>query len=190
MFIIVLFLNSCFQVSKPQTSQATGRNKYLPLSSPPSPFSIPAWSTGLQAVNQSPSFLVKASKSFNHFGHYAFPNPGLFISPTNDEKKAKFIEPWLRIREAWLMRVANETSLAMSNQNWLDLLAADFSAIQEKKDTKAAKCCQQILAILTPVYEHFPDVKTQSTVGEPVTCQGKNYSPGILPADHVVRGIL
>ena len=88
------------------------------------------------------------------------------------------------------MRVANETLLAMSNQNWRDLLAPDFSAIQEKKDTKAAKCCQQILAILTPVYEHFPDVKTWSTAGEPVTWQGKNYSPGILPADHVVQGIL
>ena len=87
MFIIVLFFNSCFQASKPQTSQAAGRNKYLPLSSPLSPFLIPAWSTGLQVVNQSPSFLVEASKSFNHFGHYAFPDPGLFVSPTNNEKR-------------------------------------------------------------------------------------------------------
>ena len=58
MFIIVLFFNSCFQASKPQTSQAASHNKYLPLRSPLSPFSIPAWSTGLQAINQSPSFLV------------------------------------------------------------------------------------------------------------------------------------
>jgi hypothetical protein len=190
MSIIVHFFNSCFQASKPQTSQAAGRNKYLPLSSHLSPFSISAWSTGLQAVNQSPSLLVEASKSFNHFGHYAFPEPGLFVTPASDDKKAKFIESWLRIREAWLMRVANETSLAMSGQNWRDLLATDFSAIQEKKDTKAAKRRQQILVMLTPKYEHFPDVKTRSTVGEPVTWQGKNYPPGILPADHVVRGIL
>jgi hypothetical protein len=184
------FFHSCFQASKPQTPQVAGRNKYLPLSSPLSPFSIPAWSAGLQAVNQSPSFLVEAIKSFNHFGHYAFPDPGLFVSPASDEKKAKFIESWLRIREAWLMRVANETSLAMSGQNWRDLLAIDLSAIQEKKDTKAAKRRQQILAMLTPKYEHFPDVKTRSTAGEPVTWQGKNYPPNVLPADHVVRGIL
>jgi hypothetical protein len=89
------------------------------------------------------------------------------------------------------MRVANETSLAMSGQNWRDLLATDFSAIQEKKDTtKAAKRRQHILAMLTPNYEHFPDVKTRSTAGEPVTWQGRNYPPDVLPADHVVRGIL
>ena len=190
MSIVVHFFYLCFQASKSQTPQAAGRNKYLPLNSSLSPFSIPAWSAGLQAVNQSPSLLVEASKSFNHFGHYAFPDPGLFVSPANDVKKAKLIESWLRIREAWLMRVANETSLAMSGQNWRDLLAIDLSAIQEKNDTKAAKRRQQILAMLTPKYEHFPDIKTRSTTGEPVTWQDKNYPPGVLPADHVVRGIL
>ena len=84
------------------------------------------------------------------------------------------------------MRVVNETSLAMSGQNWCDLLAIDLSAIQEKNDTKAAKRCQQILAMLTPKYEHFSDIKTRSTTGEPVTWQDKNYLPGMLPADHVV----
>jgi len=190
MSIIVHFFYSCFQASKSQTPQVTGRNKYLPLNSPLSPFSIPAWSAGLQAVSQSPSLLVEASKSFNHFGHYAFPDPGLFVSPASDVKKAKLIESWLRIREAWLMRVANETSLAMSGQNWRDLLAIDLSAIQNKNDTKAAKRRQQILATLTPKYEHFPDVKTRSTAGEPVIWQDKKYPPNVLPADHVVRGIL
>ena len=88
------------------------------------------------------------------------------------------------------MRVANETSLAMSGQNWRDLLSIDLSAIQEKNDTKAAKRRQQILAMLTPKSEQFPGVKTRSTAGKPVTWQDKNYPPGVLPADHVVRGIL
>jgi hypothetical protein len=184
------FLQSCFQASKPQVTQVGGRNKYLPLSSPLSPFSIPAWSAGLQAVDKSPHLLVEASKTSKHFGHYAFPDPGLFVSPASDEKKARFIESWLRIREAWLMRVANETSLAMSSQNWRDLLATDLSAIQENSDTKAAKRRQQILVIFTPKFELFPDVKTRSTAGEPVTWQGNKYPPGVLPADHIVRGIL
>ena len=184
------FFYSYFQASKPQIPHVGGRNKYLPLNNALSPFSIPAWSDGLQAVNQSPSLLVEASKSFNHFGHYAFPDPGLFVSPASDEKKTKFIESWLRIREAWLMHVANETSLAMSGQNWRDLLSTDLSAIQEKNNTKAAKRRHQILAMLTPKSGHFPDVKTRSTAGEPVTWQDKNYPPGILPADHVVRGVL
>lgn len=88
------------------------------------------------------------------------------------------------------MRVANETSLAMSGQNWRDLLVTDLSAIQEKSNTKAAKRRQRVLAILTPKSELFPDVKTRSTAGEPVTWQGSKYPPGMLPADHIIRGIL
>ena len=150
---------------------------------------IPAWSAGLAAVDQSSSFLVEVSKSSKHFGHYAFPDPGLFVSPASDQKKAGFIESWLRIREGWLMRLATETSLAMSAQNWRDLLAIDLSAVHERSDTKAAKRRQQNMAMLTPKFELFP-VKTRSTTGEPISFQGKEYTPGILPADHVVRGIL
>ena len=185
-----LLLLTCFQASKPQTTQAPGRNKYLPLNSPLSPFVIPAWSAALQSVDQSPSLLVETFKTSKHFGHYAFPDPGLFVTPTSDEKKAKFIESWLRIREGWLMRVATEISLAMSNQNWRDLLTNDFGAFHEKSDTKAAKRRQHILSILTPKSDLFPDIKPRSTAGEPITWQGNDYPPGVLPADHTVRGVL
>ena len=121
-------------MSKTQTPQVAGCNKYLPLSSLLSPFSIPAWSAGLQAINQSPSLLVEASKSFDHFCHYAFPDLRIFVSPASDEEKAKFIELWLWIHEGCLMRVMNETLLAMPGQNWRNLLSNDLSAIQEKKE--------------------------------------------------------
>ena len=84
------------------------------------------------------------------------------------------------------MCVMNETSLATSGHNWRNLLSNDLSTIQEKNDTKAAKHCQQALAMLIPKYEHFPDVKTQSTAGEPVTWQGNNYPSGMLPTENVV----
>ena len=44
--------------------------------------------------------------------------------------------------------------------------------------------------MLTPKSELFPEVKTRSTAGEPMTWQGNNYPPGVLPVDHVVREIL
>jgi hypothetical protein len=185
-----IFLLSKFQASKPHTSEVAGRNKFLPSSSRLSPFPICAWSAGLRAVNQSPSLLIESSKSSQHFGHYAFPDPGLFVSPLTDEKKAKFVESWLRIRESWLMRLATEPSLAMSAQSWRDLLATDFSAVHEKADTKAAKRRRLILALLIPKSEHFPDIKTRSTSGEPVIWQGSKYTPAVLPADHIVREIL
>ena len=86
-------------------------------------------------------------------------------------------------------RLATESSLAMSAQNWCNLLAIDFSDIQEK-DTKAGKRRQLILNLLNPKSEHFTGIKSRSTSGEPVTWQGSNYLPDVLPADHIVRGIL
>ena len=74
----------------------------------------------------------------------------------------------------------------MSGQSWHDFLATNLSTTSEKKDTKAAKHCQQILDMLTPSSGLFPDVKTQNTTGEPITWQGKKYIPGVLPADHII----
>ena len=88
------------------------------------------------------------------------------------------------------MRATNEASVAMSGQNWRDFLATDLSTTSEKKDTKAARRRQQILDMLTPKSDLFPDVKTRSAAGEPITWQGKKYIPGILPADGIVREIL
>jgi hypothetical protein len=153
-----------------------------------SPFTIPAWSAALQAVDRSPSCLVEISKASKHFGHYVFPDPGLLVTPAANEKKAKFIEAWLRAREALLMRVMNEASVAMSGQNWRDFLATDLSTTSEK-DTKAAKCRQQILDKLMPRSDLFP-VKTRSTTGEPMFWQGRKYIPTVLPADQIIREIL
>ncbi|KAF8805279.1 hypothetical protein BYT27DRAFT_7258384 [Phlegmacium glaucopus] len=102
--------------SKPQTIQSAGRDKFSPLDS-----------------SLFPS---------KHFGHYVFPDPGLFVTPASDEKKA--------------------------------------SNTQEKGDTKAAKCRQQILNMLTPKSDFFPEIKTRSTAGEPLIWQGKKYLPEIL----------
>ena len=88
------------------------------------------------------------------------------------------------------MRLATETSLAMSAQSWRDLLTNDLNPIHEKSDTKAAKRREQILALLTPKSKHFPEIKTRSTSGEPITWQSNKYPPGFIPADHIVRGIL
>ena len=87
-----------------------------------------------------------------------------------------------------MMHLATETSLVISAQSWCDLLTMDLSAISihKKSDIKAAKCRQVILALLTPKSEHFPDIKTQSTSGEPVIWQGAKYPPGVLLADHIV----
>jgi hypothetical protein len=169
--------------------QPTGRNKFLPLDSPFAPFSIPAWSAGLQAVDQSPSRLLEASKMFIHYGHYTFPDPGLFITPVADNKApVQYIEPWLRLRDTWLMRLAKEPSLAISNQHWRTFLAANLNTPVDGQ-TKAANRIRNTLDLIIPQSDTYSGVKMRKFSG-PLVWQDKEYPPGVLPPDGVIREIL
>lgn len=168
-----------FQASKPQSITQSGRDKFAPLVSPLAPFAIPAWSVALQAVDRS--------LPFQQFGHYTFPDPGLLIGTA---KKTKFIETWLRTREAWIVRVAHDGSLAMSGQSWRDLLATDLSRFSDDGDTKAARRRKRVLDTLMPNSLSDPEVKVRSNAGEPFAWQGHSYPSGVLPADHIIQQIL
>jgi hypothetical protein len=175
--------------------QPNDRNKFFPLDSPLAPFSIPAWSSGLQAVDQSPSRLLEASKAFIHYGHYTLPDPGLFITPVADkkatDKKApvRYIEPWLRLRDTWLMRLAKEPSLAISNQHWRTFLAANLNAPADGR-TKAANRIRTTLDLIIPQSDTYSGVKIRNSSKDPLVWQDKEYPPGVLPPESVVRQIL
>ena len=106
--------------------------------------------SSLQAVNQSPSRLVEA-----YGGQYIFTDPGLFIHPTT---AGKYIESWLRVHEVWFMRMAEEPSLALSNQHWRTFLSID-PAVAGKEGTKAAHRRQEVLDILLPNPNTYPGVE-------------------------------
>jgi hypothetical protein len=165
-------------------TQTADRNKFSPLDSSFAPYPIPAWSAALQAVNQSPANLMEATKTMQHFGHYIFPDPGLFIHPGTS---MKYIESWLRLREFWFMRVAKEPSLAMSNQYWRTYLSTSAS---EKVDTKAGRRYQEVLNILLPNPEMYPGVERPSDSTGPVVWQGREYPSGVSLPENVIREIL
>jgi len=175
--------------------QPDDRNKFFPLDSPFAPFSIPAWSAALQAVDHSPSRLLEASKSFTHYGHYTFPDPGLFISPVAGKKAidkkppVRYIEPWLRLRDTWLMRLAKEPSLAISNQQWRTFLAANLNAPADGQ-TKAANRIRNTLALIIPQSDTYSGVKLRNSSEDPLVWQDKEYPPGVLPPEGVIRQIL
>ena len=184
---IVYFLTHCFLDPKPQT-QTVDRNKFSPLDSPYAPYPIPAWSAALQAVDQSPANLVEATKTMHHYGHYIFPDPGLFI---HSGTAVKYIDSWLRIRDAWLMRIANESSLALSNQSWQTYLSIDSTqAVSGKGDTKAVRRRQKTLDMLLPNTDMYSGVERRSGSIGPIVWQGREYPPGVLPPENVVREIL
>jgi len=185
---IVYFLTHCFLDPKPQTTQTGDRNKFSPLHSPYAPYPIPAWSAALQAVDQSPSNLVEASKTTQNYGHYTFPDPGLFIHPTT---AVKYIQSWLQVRDAWFMRVAKEPSLALSNQSWRTFLSIDNAVLPVGKgETKAALRRQEVLNIILPNSDMYPGVERRSGLLGPIAWRDKEYPLGALPPENVVREIL
>jgi hypothetical protein len=121
-----------------------------------------------------------------HYGHYIFPDPGLFI---HGRTATKYIESWLRIREVWLMRVAKEESLALSNQSWRTYLSIDNS-VPGKGDTKAARRRQETLDMLLPNTDMYSGVEKGSGSMGTIVWQGGEYAPGALPSENVVREIL
>ena len=182
----MIYSLTLFEDPKPRTIQTDGRNKFFPLDSPYAPYPIPAWSAALQAVDQSPSHLVEASKTMQNYGRYAFPDPGLFIHPVT---AGKYIESWLRVRDAWFMRVAKEPSLALSNQSWRTFLSID-NTVPEKGETKAGRRRQEVLDMLLPNPDMYPGVEKRSGLMGPIVWQGREYPSGVLPPENIVREIL
>ena len=182
---MVYFLTS-FLNPKPKTIQTTDHNKFSPLHSPYAPYPIPAWNAALQAVDQSPSNLVETSKTMQSYGHYTFPDPGLFIHP---KTAVKYIESWLRVCDAWFMCVAKEPSLALSNQSWRTFLSID-NTVPEKGETKTAHRRQEVLDTILPSSDMYPGVKRWSGLMGPISWQGREYPLGVLPPENVIREIL
>jgi hypothetical protein len=156
------------------------------LDSPYAPYPIPAWSAALQAVDQTPSNLVESLKTEEIYGRYVFPDPGLFIHPRT---AAKYIASWLRVRDIWLMRVAKEPSLALSNQAWRNFLSID-NAVLGKAETKSGRLHQKVLDIILPDSDMYPGVERRSSLMGPIVWRGTEYSPGMLPPVNVLREIL
>jgi hypothetical protein len=177
--------NSNCQAWNHQPAQSTDRDKFAPLQSPFAPFPIPAWTAALAAVDQS--VCVDFPTTI-----YAFPDPGLLVGPAKDERKARFIETWVRSRDAWISRVAQEGSLAMKAQHWREFLLTDLSNVSELTgaSTKSEKRRQHVQVILKEKLSFDLSVAPRCTVGEPFVWQGRDYPPGELPPENVVRQIL
>jgi len=87
------------------------------------------------------------------------------------------------------MRVAIEPSLALSNQSWRTFLSIDDN-VPEKGETKAARRRQETLDMILPNPDMYPGVEKRSGLMGPIVWQGREYPPGVLPPQNVLREIL
>ena len=169
----------------PHNPQSSGRNPFAPLDHPSAPFPIEAWSTSLQNINRAqPPNQLRVSL-------YTFPDPGLLVSPSNDQKKVQYIEKWLRTRDLWLLRLRMKPSLAMSSQAWRTFFATDLG-INVQVNKRAQKFRQEMLDKMLPKLgeEGAGAIQMRNTHGEPMHWQGKAFVPAELPANEVIREIL
>jgi hypothetical protein len=87
------------------------------------------------------------------------------------------------------MRLAKEPSLAILNQHWRTFLAANLNAPANGR-TKAANRIRTTLDLIIPQSDTHSGVKIQNSSKDPLVWQDKEYPPGVLPPESVVRHIL
>ena len=87
------------------------------------------------------------------------------------------------------MRVAKEPSLALLNQSWRTYLGMG-NTIPSNGETKSAHRQQEVLDMLLPSTDIYPGVGKQSSLKGPMFWQGREYPPGVLPSDNIIREIL
>lgn len=153
---------------------------------------MPIWAEALRSVDRSPGTLVEQSKSSTEYGRYAFPDPGLFVTPASDTKKAAYLESWLQARSAWLWHVNRQSMSALSAQMWRTFLSLDYlqttSTTTTASTTKSSKRRDQIREIMGSSLNASGIVEATSPA--PVHWRGQELRKGELPSKEVVREIL
>jgi hypothetical protein len=100
---------------------ASGRDKFAEPSHFLSPPCISAWAHALKKIDRGDG---KAADGKRPVQTYAFPEPGLFLSTTDEERGVLYLDNWLKSRPAWLWRASRPGAapLALRNQVWRDCL--------------------------------------------------------------------
>ncbi|PPQ68817.1 hypothetical protein CVT24_007702 [Panaeolus cyanescens] len=165
--------------------QTLGRDKFQPLTGPMAPFSIPAWAEQLRNVDQTQP---PATERLPKGGYYAYPDPALFLTAQTDKKRQLMIEAYSRIGPVWQSRLQESSGMAMTNQQWRDLLHVTFTLHPDqwiKGETKAAIRQRAVLKELLPAGCGHRTVDKAEMYSLPGT--GESFSSGRLPPVDSIR---
>ena len=106
--------------------QPVSRDKFDPIDSPFMSFPLESWQKALGAVDRSPEMLFSQTKLADNDGKYAFPEPGIFCSGDNTNRRNRYLTTWTVIRDICIYRLASNASKVqlLSGQEWRTLLGA------------------------------------------------------------------
>ena len=133
---------------KPGPKASTDRDKFEPIDSPYMPPALQSWQSALRAVDRDPKYLYSSTKLADNDGKYAFPEPGLFCSGNNPQRRNRFLTLWTTIRDLCIYRLASNAPEVrlLSNQDWRTLLHGH----EPNQQTMAGKSRHFITNLLSP----------------------------------------
>lgn len=133
---------------KPCPKASTDRDKFEPIDSPYMPPALQSWQSALRAVDRDPKYLYSSTKLADNDGKYAFPEPGLFCSGNNPQRRNRFLTLWTTIRDLCIYRLASNAPEVrlLSNQDWRTLLHGRES----NQQTMAGKSRHLLTNLLSP----------------------------------------
>ena len=117
--------------------------------------------------------------------NYAFPEPRMFVSSTDSQRKLRYLINWLRFRRGLKWRLSHGSGVALSSQLWRDFLYMDMTSIgnapDEEEETKASKRKSTIRDI-------FGDVDTIAHTA--IEWRHVDIDPQVMPDAPVITQIL
>ena len=107
-----------------KSGQPPSRDKFDLIDSPYMSLSLESWKKALGAVDRSPEMLFSPTKLAENDGKYAFPEPGIFCSGDNANRRNRYLTTWTVIRDICIYRLASNASNVrlLSGQDWRTLL--------------------------------------------------------------------
>ena len=112
------------------------------------PSCLDSWRAALEEVDCRPERLYSAVKLDDNDGRYAFPEPGIFCSGDNPDRRNKFLTMWEIIQPIIINRMSLDLGSIslLSNEQWCILLAGR----QPNDKTKRGSARISISELLSP----------------------------------------
>ncbi|KAF8060157.1 hypothetical protein FPV67DRAFT_1674119 [Lyophyllum atratum] len=165
-----------------------GRDKWTDIDSPFLPAPLPVWSDAMAAVDRDPTRLKYDTRPSD--AGYVFPDPGLFVGVTTEDKMVTYLRNWVTNRSAIIFRLASggATASPIKSQLWRLLLNFGLAA-PDPSETVGARRRQEIIELLGDCV-HEPGVQIGTSAANVVTWRGTQLQTGVLPPPNVVHEIL
>jgi len=142
------------------------------------------WEDALKAVDLSPHRIKEDAPK----KAYALPEPALFVTPSDDQKKISYLMTWIKCRTAWIWLLESRANTAVSTQTWRDFLGMNFN--RSTNDQTAAGRRRELMQRLMGKSLNKPGLSYSSSSGSQVALwRGQQLADNVMPPLRVVHEV-